>query len=138
MTKKIKLKDKRWKLFSKYIRLKHADKNGYCTCVTCGAKYLWDSGRMHAGHYVNSRNNSVLFNEDLVYPQCDKCNIFNAGEQARFTLYLLKNGYSRADLEGFLSLRRATKKISDAEHLEAIEELKDKLVALDIQRGAHD
>jgi len=39
----------RW--FSKYIRLKAADANGYVQCVTCGKAIPWNKG-CHAGHFV--------------------------------------------------------------------------------------
>jgi hypothetical protein len=28
-------------VFSQYIRLRDADKNGICSCITCGAKVHW-------------------------------------------------------------------------------------------------
>ena len=46
-----KLKKKLDAIFSKYIRLKDADKNGYVKCYTCGVKKYWEKdgkiGRAH-------------------------------------------------------------------------------------------
>jgi hypothetical protein len=101
--------------------------------VTCGAVKPWKE--MQAGHFVHGRNNSVLFHEELVWPQCYACNVCRNGEQGKFTLFLLKKGYTQKRLNYFLALKHKTKKISDWEHAEAIDALKDKLVGLDIKRG---
>lgn len=61
-----------WKWFSKYIKLRDclATRNSTeeCKCVTCGAIV---SGRLlHAGHAIGGRNDSILFDEELVNGQC--------------------------------------------------------------------
>jgi len=68
------------RIFSEYIRLKHADKNGYCTCITCGKKHIWNSGKIHAGHFVSRRFLVTRYDERNVYPQCAYCNNWLAGD----------------------------------------------------------
>lgn len=78
-------KNKVWKEFSKYIRLKYSVK-GICSCYTCGTRKHWKS--MQAGHGLAGRGNSILFEEDVVRPQCYGCNICASGRLDDFTYRL--------------------------------------------------
>lgn len=66
-----KLFQKVWKIFSIYVRKSNADWRGYVACVTCGTKYIWNSGEIHAGHWIHDK---LDFDERNVHPQCYKCN----------------------------------------------------------------
>ena len=66
----LKLKKRVWTELSKCIRMEAADEHGYCTCVTCGYQALWNSGEMHAGHFVDGRRNSIIFEESGIACQC--------------------------------------------------------------------
>lgn len=79
-----KLINKLDRVFSKYIRKKNADHKGYCTCITCGKKHLWDSGKIHAGHFVSRRYIITRYDEKNVYPQCAYCNNWLQGNQYTF------------------------------------------------------
>jgi len=81
------LKKKAWYLFSKHIRQKSAV-NGYCTCYTCGNSHPWKE--IQAGHGIGGRHNAVLFDEDIVKPQCVGCNVFLRGNYTIFTTKLIK------------------------------------------------
>jgi hypothetical protein len=88
--KKIKkiTKQKVWEVFSKCIRLKYADKEGFVICYTCGTKMRWQDSQ--CGHAIGGRTNSVLFDEEIVRPQCTRCNIFLHGNYTIFTTKLIK------------------------------------------------
>lgn len=73
-------------VFSKYIRLSNADKNGFCTCVTCNRKYHWKN--IQAGHFMSRKHYSTRWDEDNVKPQCCGCNMFKQGEQYKYSLFL--------------------------------------------------
>jgi hypothetical protein len=88
-------KKKTWHEFSKFIRLRDA-RNGYCTCVTCGAIKTWKT--MQAGHFISGRTNSVLFEEKLVHAQCPACNIFKHGNYVNYTLFMLKK-HTKEEIE---------------------------------------
>ena len=67
---------------------------GECVCITCGKVHPWKGGvdrfsGMHTGHYLASRRNSILFEEDNVAPQCSHCNYQNGGEQQLFSKWML-------------------------------------------------
>lgn len=73
-----------WKYFSIWIRLKYADKDGYCYCYTCGKKVYWKGENLQAGHFNQGRLNAYLLNEKEVRPQCYECNCCRYGEQHEF------------------------------------------------------
>lgn len=96
-----KLKDKLWDMFSKYIRLKYADKDGYVTCVTCGRIMFWEKDGAQAGHFMDGRHGTVLFDEELVHVQCYGCNVGKSGnkvEYFRFMIDKLGGGQQAIDL----------------------------------------
>jgi hypothetical protein len=76
-------------VFSQYIRLSNADKNGICTCVTCGKKYHWK--QIQSGHFMSRKHYSTRWVEDNVKPQCYGCNVMQQGQQYRFSKYLGNN-----------------------------------------------
>lgn len=100
--------------FQEMIRIESADEFGVCTCVTCGKKDLWNSGAIHAGHFVAGRNNVTLFCEDNCNPQCAKCNTYQGGKLAEYTLYLADK-LGRARVDRLLLMRFETKHISKQE-----------------------
>jgi len=82
------LKKKAWTEFSKYIRLKNADRDGYVHCYTCGKRMFWKEAQ--AGHGLSGRGNSILFDEEIVKPQCASCNIFKGGNYDSFHSRLIE------------------------------------------------
>lgn len=121
------LKDKVWNRFSKYIRLKFADENGYCTCVTCGVKKPWEE--MQAGHFIPGRTNSVLFVEEIIHPQCPSCNIFKGGNYVEYTIYMI-DMYGRDKVDEFRQLKNQTKKITITELEDMYHEYETKIKEL--------
>ena len=78
-------------IFSKYIRISNADKNGYCTCVTCGKKGYWEKDIIDAGHFISRTAFSTRWDERNCKPQCRYCNRFRSGMQYAFSKYLGDN-----------------------------------------------
>jgi len=69
-------------------------KVGQCVCVTCGTVGPWKGtffggGEIETGHFLASRRNSILLEEDNVAPQCKICNRHRAGEQQLFRKWML-------------------------------------------------
>jgi len=89
-----------WKVFSEYIRKRDADRNGICTCITCGVKKHYSD--MQAGHGMGGRMNSILFSPVLVNCQCKSCNIFRGGNYDEYHKVLLE----RHGEEGYYDLLR--------------------------------
>jgi len=64
--------------------------SGQCCCITCGKIGLWNSGLggFHTGHFLSSRCNSILFEEENVAPQCCHCNMFDNGAPQEYRLWM--------------------------------------------------
>ena len=106
------LKRKIWDIFSKYIRLKYADKNGMVECYTCGTKKFWKE--MQAGHGFSGRENSILFDEEIVRPQCKYCNIYRQGNYDIFHAKLIKE-YGIDILDRKIRQKNTVKKFTSEE-----------------------
>ena len=75
------IKDRAWRVFSKYVRLRDCLKTtGTLThgkCITCGK--LLSISFCDAGHFVSRRYNSTLFDEKNCHIECRYCNRFLNG-----------------------------------------------------------
>jgi hypothetical protein len=83
-----KLKDKAWKLFSEWVRKSNADWRGYVQCVTCPEKYIWNSGMIHAGHWIHDK---LDYDSRNVHPQCRNCNYkYNKNVNTAYAIYMAR------------------------------------------------
>ena len=82
------LKKKAWKLVSEYVRRRDADEGGTVACYTCGELHFWKD--LHAGHAIPGRRNAVLFDVDIIKPQCPRDNIFLGGRYEIFAAKLIR------------------------------------------------
>lgn len=94
--------EKLWKVFSLYIRLKHSDENGFCTCYTCGAiRYFSD---LDCGHGVGRQHKATKFDEKNNRPQCKPCNAWGQGKADVFKEKMdLEHGPGTWELMNFKS-----------------------------------
>lgn len=109
-------------VFSQYIRRRYA-KNDIAECVTCGKKDHWK--KMDAGHFMSRKHYSTRWDEDNVQVQCKSCNLYNQGEQYKYSIFL---GSEKSD-ELYMKSKQ-TVKISNFELEELIELYKQKLAAI--------
>ena len=107
-------------VFSKYIRLRDADTEGYCRCSTCGEVHHWT--KIQAGHFISRKHYATRWNEDNVHAQCVACNVFRYGEQYKFSLYL-GDKLSKELLEK----SRLIAKFTDIEIKEMIDDYNDRI-----------
>jgi len=109
----------------KLVRLKAADDNGYCTCVTCGCARKWNEG-MQGGHFLAKGSSSRwALVEENVHPQCNHCNAFgmNGGAAAaNYTIYMI-DMYGRDFVENMIETKSETLKISAADYRDMLEDL---------------
>jgi len=68
-----------------------ARNKGECVCVTYGKVGPWSGGLggFHTGHFLASRRNAILFEEENVAPQCSRCNRYESGAPQRFREWML-------------------------------------------------
>lgn len=131
-----KAKEKAWAVFSQYIRRKYADSEGNCKCVTCDTTKHWKE--LHAGHFIDGRNNSVLYNEQLVHPQCFHCNSKMpgclGGNKVAYTIFMAtKYCLTIEEIEKLHNLYFTAKPMKAFEHDEIREKYEDALTGLDIR-----
>lgn len=85
-------KQSAWRAFSLYIRTRDCLKtSGFPDqgrCVTCGK--FFPITELQAGHAISGRNNSILFDEQLVNAQCRGCNGYGNGRYADYSLWFIK------------------------------------------------
>lgn len=123
-------------MFSQWVRRSKADAQGNVECVTCGKIDRWK--KMHAGHYVDGRNNTVLFNEKLVHPQCFKCNMKKAGclsgNKVKYTVFMMKKyDLTLDEVDALDDLKFKVKDMTIADYQDIIAKYTDHLVGLDIR-----
>ena len=75
-----------WKACSKYVRYRDSI-DGRNTCFTCGMSA--PVSELQAGHAIQGRGNSILFETDAIRPQCPSCNVFQGGRLDVFIPKLL-------------------------------------------------
>jgi len=80
------LEDKLWELCKQIIRLKYPN-----TCFTCGLENL-KGKNLHTGHFIKKRKLPYELKFDLRFlrPQCNKCNLFNNGNEGMYAINLVK------------------------------------------------
>lgn len=80
-------KDLADRVFSEYIRLKNADKDWMCTCVTCWAKMKWTD--IQNWHFITRWNMMYRFSTANCNCQCYKCNCILNGNYQQYTMYMI-------------------------------------------------
>lgn len=106
--RKLKLKtekDKCWKKFSLWIRMKYADENGMVECVTCGVVKHFKE--MQAGHFLSGRSNGILLDPRCVHPQCYSCNVCKHGNIENYYPFMLEK-YGQEVIDELKILKGAT------------------------------
>ena len=107
-------KKKTWSACSRYVRHKHS-KDGLCTCFTCGV--VKPIAEMQAGHAIQGRGNSILFQTDAIRPQCSSCNVWQGGRLDVFIPKLIDE-IGRERYDEILEMKGNPRKFT-------LEELKD-------------
>jgi hypothetical protein len=75
-------------VFSIYIRLRKANKQGIVTCYTCGKQDHYK--KMQNGHFMSRKSYSTRWEELNCQVQCYSCNVMRYGEQYKYGLELQK------------------------------------------------
>ena len=71
-----------WKVFSLAIRLRDAEANGMCKCITCNTSIpYYGTSNCHAGHFRSRNEKPVKYSFRNVHAQCAYCNAYKNGEQ---------------------------------------------------------
>lgn len=124
-------------LFSKVVRLRHANAHGYVACYTCGDVYYWRDGlRINCGHYVSRKHHATRYDEDNTRPQCVACNkygrLHGPGESVTFREHLIAEG---VDADAVTERAREVKHWTELELQKLCQKLSDELKSLQAVKG---
>lgn len=110
-------------ILQRIVRLKAADENGYCRCVTCGKVDHYKN--MDGGHFIPRTYTAHKLLEENLAPQCAGCNRFRPeAAKAAHTLYMIDT-YGRDFVDNLIATKRETRKYTRQGIMEKIQELKD-------------
>lgn len=118
------LKKKADTMYSKAVRLRHADDRGMVTCITC--KTRKPLKQMQNGHFVSRRVNALRYDDENCNPQCYSCNVMKYGDQFAYAkeLDLL---YGDGTAERLHARRFETHKFTIGELEQIIESAKEEI-----------
>ena len=122
------LKKKLDTVFSRYIRLSYADKNGYCKCYTCSTVKHWK--QIQNGHWIPRNILGSRFSENNCRPQCVGCNMYQKGKPDVFAVNLLNEG---VDIKKLQQLRYKVFKVDSHWYKEQIAYYSEKVKKLESQ-----
>jgi hypothetical protein len=103
--------------FSRFIRLRDADENGFGRCCTCGT--IKQVKYMDCGHFIGRQHMATRFNEMNAHVQCKKCNGFEEGKKVQYKDFIVQR-YGENQYNLLLHNARNFKKFAEHE-LTAIE-----------------
>jgi hypothetical protein len=96
-------------------------------CVTCNRDYPYKS--LQAGHFIQGRSNSVLFDERIVYSQCAGCNMNRPyGKGGNYVEYFvfMEEEWGRDMIEEFRKLKYQEVIYKSHDYIEIKEKFIDK------------
>lgn len=136
-TPRQKAKQAAWDAFSLYIRtrdcLRFRNSLTDGMCVTCKRDYPLK--QLQAGHFIQGRGNSVLFDERIVYSQCFSCNgnpPFGKGGNYVEYFVFMEEEWGREKIEEFRALKHEPKIYKIHDFIAIEQEFKDKTKALGV------
>ena len=109
-------------LLQELVRLKAADDNGYCRCVTCGISRQWND-QMQGAHFIGRGRTSTKLQAgaahvvENVHPACSGCNKFYHATTLGVLAYrrYMVDMYGEGAVDELEALSRTVKKYNRAE-----------------------
>jgi len=123
-----KLKKQALELIQLLVRVKAADDNGYCECVTCNAVSQWNNG-MQGGHFISRGKTKWCLVEENIHPQCAACNGFGMkyhNKEAVYTIYM-QDMYGADFVQNMLDTQGEVVKLSRMDLLDNIVDFKEQI-----------
>ena len=116
--------DKHWSLATRYRFAEFKRGEWFVACVTCGEEKRVKE--MQCGHFQSRRYSSTRFSEVNTAPQCVRCNMFNQGEQYKFSKFI-KDSYGEKALEDVIQEAQQYHKFTVQELEEIIHDSKEQV-----------
>ena len=117
--------DKVAKDLQRLVRMKAADKDGFCRCVSCGVLKHWKE--MDGGHFISRSNLATKLETTNVHPQCKRCNGFSTSTTVLDYRDYMVDMYGKEWVEWLRKESQKIKKWTREELLETHLEIKKQL-----------
>lgn len=118
------------KAFSQYIRARDSKGKEYAPCFTCKKPYpAFGVGCIQAGHFINGRHPSVVYDERNCHAQCYNCNINLRGNWVEYERQMIRK-YGKVVVQELKNLDEELVKYTVEDYLEIERFFKEKLVRL--------
>ena len=121
------------RVFSIWVRRRHADVGGTCSCVTCGTLKFWKD--MHAGHFIKRQHRSTRWRPTNVHPQCPRCNRWMGGQQDEYGHFIIQT-YGLAEYQDLMAAKHQVCKFTRADLDEMIAKYQSAVAAFDLPKAA--
>ena len=112
----------------KLSRMKSADDNGYCSCVSCGKNVHWKE--CDGGHYIPKGSSSYWSLEECnVWPQCKGCNGFGmryGSAESEYTLWMI-DYFGRDFVDEMHRDKRKVKKMYAADYRDLLDDFNEQI-----------
>jgi len=116
-----KLKQEAASLLQKLVRMKYANDEGMCCCVTCNKKEHYKD--MDGGHFVSRKWTATLLVEENIHPQCKYCNKYRNGAVEDYALFMIDT-YGIEAMRELVDSKHRVVKYTQADLLDLIAEYK--------------
>lgn len=73
-------------IYSKFVRMRDSDHNGWGKCITCSRMVRWDEA--DCGHFISRKHLSTRYFELNTFIQCRECNRLNNGRDEKYAAEL--------------------------------------------------
>jgi hypothetical protein len=107
------------------VRMKSADDNGFCQCVSCKKMVHWKE--CDGGHFIPKGSSSYWALEECnVWPQCKGCNGFGmkfGSAESEYTLWMI-DYYGRDFVDEMHAKKKSPRKYYAADYREMIDDWK--------------
>jgi hypothetical protein len=96
-------------IFSQYIRLRDANKDGVCRCCTCSTPYSWyNTSKLNCGHFIQRQHMAFRWDERNCHAQCITCNKWGEGKHDQYAAFIERQ-YGREVLAHFRTALKTRK-----------------------------
>lgn len=116
------------RVFSIFIRKRHADEGGTVSCVTCGKLMHWTES--HAGHFIKRQHRSTRWRPTNVHPQCPGDNTYRGGLQDEYARFIVQT-YGLPEFNDLMESKHKVSKFTRSDLEDLIQSYQRKLEALE-------
>lgn len=119
-------------IFSEYIRLRDANENGFCKCITCSSMWRWQL--IQNGHFIDRRHIKTRYDERNCNSCCYHCNVVLRGNLNKYRLFIIDR-YGKEVLEELEAGRHSIEKWNISDYQEKINYYSYKVKQLKLEKG---